>query len=409
MERTVVIRSPKAEVPLKARRSLYICEGAPSIALAVEVPDNVGVEALTEWAQRVESLSLERVGESLSVDMVAVRHVASRAEKLAEAVEILESTTKKPIIIRSLDAEALELALKSLDGHRPLIYPAMGENWRKMASLAIKYDAVPAVSEFSLERMRVLVQNLSKLGVEDLVLEFGVNAKVEGRLSVELRNLARAREASLNGVKEFAHPFMAIITKTHPNTKHENSVDASMKETLAASALMLRYADLIILRETQVWALLPLLVLKQELRSDPSRPPKVEPGLRRIGSPGVDSPVLITSNYRQTYHIVRSDLETCGVDCYLLVVDTGGLSVRSAVAGGQLNPSVIVEALRVSGVEELTRRRLLVLPGYASSLRDEVERLTGWRVLVGPKDSMKIGEFLAKNLPERRQPSPRRA
>ena len=93
----------------------------------------------------------------------------------------------------------------------------------------------------------------------------------------------------------------------------------------------------------------------------------------------------------------------------MLVVDTGGLSVRSAVAGGQLNPSVIVEALRVSGVEKLARRRLLVLPGYASSLRDEVERLTGWRVLVGPKDSMKIGEFLAKNLPERRQPSPRRA
>jgi len=399
LERLISLRSPQAEVCLRARHSLYIYEaGPPSPVLAVETADGVGDEKLAEWARRVEALSFERVGERLSVDVVAVRHVARRAERLAEAVEVLSSTTKKPMILCSFDTQALRLALKSLDGHRPLLYAATGENWREMANLATRYDVPLAVSEPDHERMRALIRGLGRLGVREFVLDFGLGSGSEDWLAAVLRSLMKARKASLNGVEEFRYPFMAVVEETP-----EKQTVSHMTNALTASALMLRYADLIILHETQNWALLPLLVLKQELRSDPHKPPKVRPGLRRIGSPGVDSPVLITSNYRQTYYIVKSDLEDLRLDCYLLVVDTGGLSVRSAVAGGQLNPDVIAEALRGSGVEGLVKRRLLILPGYASHLKDAVERLTGWRVLVGPKDSMKIGEFLAKNLPEPRQ------
>ncbi len=124
--------------------------------------------------------------------------------------------------------------------------------------------------------------------------------------------------------------------------------------------------------------------------------------MRGFGSPNELSPVLLTSNFALTYYTVASDLESAKIDCHLMVVDTEGLSVESAIAGRKMTAETVAEALKSFKVGELVKHRKLILPGRAARISGEVEELSGWRAMVGPLDSSGISKFLAENWrPER--------
>jgi YD repeat-containing protein len=104
------------------------------------------------------------------------------------------------------------------------------------------------------------------------------------------------------------------------------------KEACAASMLLSRYADMLIMHSVEGWALLPQLIWRFNVYTDPRKPVSVESGIRKFGEPNDMSPVLLTSNFALTYYTVASDIESMKLNCYLLVVDSEGMSVESAVA-----------------------------------------------------------------------------
>jgi acetyl-CoA decarbonylase/synthase complex subunit gamma len=112
------------------------------------------------------------------------------------------------------------------------------------------------------------------------------------------------------------------------------------------------------------------------------------------GEPDENSPVLLTTNFALTFYTVASDIESAKLDCYLIVVDTEGLSVESAVAGRHLTADSIAEALETYKVGDLVKHRHLVIPGRAARLSGEVQEVSGWTVSVGPMDSSGVGKFL---------------
>jgi acetyl-CoA decarbonylase/synthase complex subunit gamma len=169
------------------------------------------------------------------------------------------------------------------------------------------------------------------------------------------------------------------------------------QEAYVAAMLTDRYADILILHNAEGWALLPLVVLRQNLYADPRRPAAVKAGLREFGKPNADSPVMFTTNFALTYYTVASDIEKSKIDAYLLVVDTGGIAVDSAVAGRKLTAEKIAEALKTSDLVEKVNHRKLIIPGKASRLSSEIEEQSGWHVFVGPKDSSGIPSFLQEN------------
>jgi len=114
---------------------------------------------------------------------------------------------------------------------------------------------------------------------------------------------------------------------------------------------------------------------------------------------------MLTTNYALTYFTVESDIKKANIDCYLIVVDTEGISVESAVAGRYLTADKIAEAIRETGIEKKVNHRYLIIPGLAARLSGETEEALGgdWRVLVGPKDSSGIAEFLKSNWPPKEE------
>jgi acetyl-CoA decarbonylase/synthase complex subunit gamma len=118
------------------------------------------------------------------------------------------------------------------------------------------------------------------------------------------------------------------------------------------------------------------------------------PGIYRVGNPTHGDPLLITVNFSLTYFTLLGYLESSRIPCFLLLVDTEGFSVLTAVASGKLNETMIRDSLQRFGVEGETGHRTLVLPGYAAPLSGKVEEATGWKVLVGPRDAAEVPEFL---------------
>lgn len=158
--------------------------------------------------------------------------------------------------------------------------------------------------------------------------------------------------------------------------------------------LISRYADLLIMHSFEGWVLLPTVILRQNIYTDPRKPVAVQPGLKMFGAPDENSPLLFTSNFALTYYTVASDIESGGVTCHLLVVDTEGLSVESAVAGRKLTADKVAEAIKTTKVEEKVKHRNLIIPGRAARLSGEIEESSGWKVLVGPLDSSGIPKLI---------------
>ncbi len=131
----------------------------------------------------------------------------------------------------------------------------------------------------------------------------------------------------------------------------------------------------------------------------------VTPGLYQVGSPGAQSPVLVSANYRMSVDKLRSVLT--GRDAWILVIDTKGINVWCAAGKGTFGTDEL--AKRVSRHELKTfvnHRRLIVpqlgAPGVAAHL---VRKKTGFTVVYGPVRAADLPAFLdaGKATPEMRR------
>jgi ubiquinone/menaquinone biosynthesis C-methylase UbiE/NAD-dependent dihydropyrimidine dehydrogenase PreA subunit len=123
-------------------------------------------------------------------------------------------------------------------------------------------------------------------------------------------------------------------------------------------------------------------------------PCPVEPGLRIIGKPNRDSPVLVTANFHLTVRRVEKSL--AGLSCYLLVAPTGGINVWCGSVGGEMTEHSVISAVRTSGIADMVDHRRVILPPLCASGVDvkSVRAQTGWGILFGPVYAKDIPAFL---------------
>jgi len=91
---------------------------------------------------------------------------------------------------------------------------------------------------------------------------------------------------------------------------------------------------------------------------------------------------------------VEQDLQGGNISCWLLVVDSEGIGIESAVAGGQFNAGAIAEAANEFKAFDSVNHRILILPGMAARLSGALEDEANCFVVVGPRDSSGIPKFM---------------
>ncbi|MGB9659255.1 MAG: acetyl-CoA decarbonylase/synthase complex subunit gamma [Nitrososphaerales archaeon] len=367
-------------------------------AIAIDVSDTMDDGKIVETCKTIENFSLVRIGETLKLNMVAVRCASKDPDRFSYVTSLVARSCNLPLILCSFDPKNLKAALEKgqVANKRPLLYAVSEENWREVSELAKQYDCpVVIFAPNNLTLLKSLTKTLQTIGIRDIVMDPG--SYTEGKLLKDsINNLVMIRRAAIQrGDKDLGYPIMAVPAIVWMGER-QDPITASYKEAYIASLFMNRYADLLIMHTLETWALLPVLTLRQNIYTDPRKPVSVESGLRTIGKPDEKSPVFLTTNFALTYFTVANDLESAGINCYLLVLNTEGLAVEVSVAGGQFNSSNVKDLFLSSGVEKMVKHNKLIIPGMAARLKGDIEDSTNWEVIVGPRDSSQIKNFLTK-------------
>ena len=363
-------------------------------AVAIDITDEMAEEEVLDRIKRTGQFSFEYIGQTLKLDMIAVRSTSNDPDKFKAAVEKVVENTDLPFILCSLDPNVLKAGLVAASKSRPLLYAATKDNWKEMAELALMHNCpLTILAPNDLKLLKSLVKTLLAYGVEDLVLDPGTF--LGDGLGDTLNNFTMVRRAACKGGDELlGFPTIGVPMVAWMDRSEAPEEVAKWNEAYLAAMLVVRYADVIVVHSCDGWSLLPNVILRQNIYTDPRKPVAVEPGLRVFGTVDENSAVMMTTNFALTYYTVASDIESGKVSGYLIVVDTEGIAVDSAVAGRKLTAENAAEAIKESGVESKVKHRKLIIPGKAARLSGEIEELSGWQVLVGPRDSSDIPKYL---------------
>jgi acetyl-CoA decarbonylase/synthase complex subunit gamma len=372
-------------------------------AIAIDVTDELTSDELMKRIKQIKEFSYTYLGRRLGLDLIAIRSTSNDPAKFAKTVRTVTEASTLPLVLCSLDPRITEAGLESVPDKRPLLYAATEDNCKEMAALALKHNCPLAVRvQNNLERLRSMTEDLMSAGIGDLVLD-PVTFTYEG-MQDTLRNFSMLRWISCKeGDEFFGLPIAG--TPIEAWASHKGSPEeATWREAAVASLLITHYASLLIMHTLEGWALLPIVILRQNLYTDPRKPTAVEPGLRVFGEPDENSPVMFTTNFSLTYFTVSSDIESSPISnkCYLLVVDSEGVGVRTAAARasarkGGITAEGIAKAIKDSGIEQKVKHKTLIIPGLLAGLKDGIEKLTGWRVMIGPSNSAELPKFLEEH------------
>ena len=121
-------------------------------------------------------------------------------------------------------------------------------------------------------------------------------------------------------------------------------------------------------------------------------------GLRSVGTPGRQSPVLVTCNFHTTVVRLTRWLERRKVDAWLLVADSKGVNVWCAAGGDELSTDSVVSAVKTSDLANQVDHRTLVLPPLGAPGIDaaRVTERTGWKTRWGPVRYHDLPAYLAR-------------
>ncbi len=349
--------------------------------LAVAIRDTESDDVINTKINDVLTSEIDRVGQKLRVDAVALMNDSNDASKFeALAKRVAEKAPDVAAIVCTEDAGAAEAALKSFSGKHPMLYGVTEANADAMCgivkgqniSIGVKADGLDALSE--------LTEKVKSLGVEDIVVD--PQAKTAKEM-IENNTLIR-RAAIKKGFKPFGYPIMNFAIR-----------DDAILETLVASAGIAKYASIVVVNSVEKWKNLVMFTLRQNIYTDPQVPMQVEQKIYKVGEAKADSPLLITTNFSLTYFIVSGEVENSKVPTHLAVMDCEGLSVLTAWAAGKFTASKIAQFIKESGIENEIADKELIIPGYVAILSGAIEeKLEGWKITVGPREANALPAFL---------------
>jgi acetyl-CoA decarbonylase/synthase complex subunit gamma len=336
-------------------------------------------------ASFADGYTVNYVGMELALDGFALESVSDDPGKFEALVGTVRKISGRPLILISRNPEVIAAGLKPLTHECVLICGADLSNWKQMAGLAKASNSVLVVCAESLDELADLSEKIRGEGVEDLVLNPG-----DGGLNTLLARSTQIRRLALKkNFRALGFPIISFPSRF--------SDPALCK--LAAAQSVAKYTGFIVLGQPAAEDIYPLLVLRQNIYSDPQKPIQVQPGLYEINNPKPEDPVLVTTNFSITYFSVANEVEGCGRSCWLVITDSEGMSVLTAWSAGKFDAARIAKMVKECKVGEKVSRKRLVLPGYTAMLSGETEEaLPGWEIKVGPREAVDIPAFFRQGL-----------
>jgi acetyl-CoA decarbonylase/synthase complex subunit gamma len=348
-------------------------------AIAIQLKTSESEESLASKIKEIENYKIERVGEELTLDLFFISDDLSDKNKLLQIISLVKQLSAKGIILDCPDEGSLEESLQLLKGDRPAIFLSDKVN-DKHIELAKTYNASLIVSDNTFSGLTEQTEKIISTGFKDIILNL-----VSDNIGSHIQNNTILRRCALK--KNYKPVGFPLFTMIQPEDKYDLLA--------SASACLCKYSSIIVLPGFDKSLLYALLTLRQNIYTDPQKPIQVDPKVYPIGEPTSGSPVFVTTNFSLTYFMVSSEIENAGISAHLLVCDCEGQSVMTAWAAGKFNGKGIAKFVKEINLEQITKNRKIVIPGFASQISGDLEEsLQDWEVIVGCQEASDIPVFV---------------
>lgn len=347
--------------------------------IGILVEDTLSDKELDGKLAKINGLSFERVGQTISVSLICLKGASGDKNNFIKLVKKVVSASALNIALYTGNPGTLAEALNMTKSRRPLVICDNNASLDSFIKLAKENNVPLAISCADPEEAATLTAKIKQSGVEEIV----INLKGMG-IAQTIQNFTFIRSAALKkNFRPLGYPLMAFTEAKEPHA-----------ELAEAISYVCKYAGLVIIKNIDREFILPLLVTRQDIYSDPQKPVQVESKIYEIGKVNKSSPVLVTTNFSITYFTVAGEVESSKVPSYILCCDSEGMSVLTAWAAEKFTPEKIDETVKKFGVEKMVSHKRLVIPGYVSVMSGKLEEITGWSIAVGPREASGIPNYL---------------
>jgi hypothetical protein len=122
---------------------------------------------------------------------------------------------------------------------------------------------------------------------------------------------------------------------------------------------------------------------------------QVAPGLYAVGKPDKTSDVLVSSNYKLSFDVVRRELE--GMNAWILVLDTKGINVWCAAGKGTFGTDELAVRIKAVQLDKIIDHKRIIVPqlGAVGVSAYMLAKMTGFRVAFGPVRIADVREYIA--------------
>jgi acetyl-CoA decarbonylase/synthase complex subunit gamma len=352
--------------------------------LAINVNDTDEVGTVDDTLRVVKEYTVERVGEIIDLDMVAVAHLGGDADAFVDLAAKAWREVGKPLVLRCTDPEVLGRAAEAVSGSHSVLASATPDTADQLVEVAREHGHALALTAPDLDQLAAKAGRLKEGGFNDLIGVFETHSLAE-----RFQTNSIARRAAIKGnYKPLGLPFLKFIDQTD-----------LVAGTIEAVNEIAKYGGICVLPAFDAAQVASLITLRLNIFTDPQKPIQVEPKVYPIGEPDADSPVFLTTNFSLTYFIVGGEIENSGLNAWLVVPECEGMSVLTAWAAGKFSGASVAKFCKEIGLEEQVNRREIIIPGYVAQISGDLEEsLPGWTVLVGPQEASDLESFIKARL-----------
>ena len=347
-------------------------------ALGVEIPPGLNEMNLKLMVEHIENYNINRAGQDLHLDIIAAGEAGDDPSFSAEYFSHIHELSTFPLLFRFRHPETLQIFTGMNSDESIIIFPDF------------KTDSVENILEMLAQRgcpVALPCKNLEEVEraakhFDHYKIEKGIIALTGGNSAEMLDILTSMRKGAItDGKRNLGYP--TLIWSRDEKT-----------EVGEISTAIMKYGSMGIISTTDSSLWLPYLTLRQNIFTDPRRPIQVESKIYEFGNVSSSSPVLVTTNFSLTYFTVAQEIEASRIPAYLLIVDTEGTSVLTAWSSDRFNAKKIIDSVEKENIKSLVSHNRLIIPGYVGPLKGDIEEISSWEVIVGPREALDLPKFL---------------
>jgi len=345
--------------------------------LAINVDDDSDYEGTLK---QIADYKLERVGEILTLNAVAITQKSGDNDKFAELAKKAWEITKLPLIIRAENTQAITQAAKKVSKTNSIIAGVNKDNVAELLEVAKEHSMILSIAGERLDDITALTKKLKADGFNDMLMQFETNSLAA---TFQLNSVARIA-AIKDNVKELGYATLRFV-----------DTGSEIEDTVMAINEIEKFGGVCVLPAFDAAQLVNLMTLRLNIYTDPQKPIQMEPKVYAIGEPDRNSMVFVTTNFSLTYFIVSGEIENSGISAWLVIPECEGFSVLTAWSAGKFSGTHIAKFIKEVDLESMVDTRTISIPGYVAQISGELEEaLPGWKVAVAPQEAADIESYI---------------